>query len=353
MQLVAIALGVCAALFWGLADSLATLSVRRITTFQTTLVSQIASLLALNVLLIFGHAFSPSITIGLSLENVGAGILIGTCTFVAYIAIYRALEVGPIAITSPLSSASAIITLLLSVLILHEHVSFSEAMALTVVMLGIVLISTSYQDILNLLQKRSSGFSVSKGILWAYVAMFSLGCVFFGLGARTPSAGWFVPIYWARTFSVLLLCLTAFSTTRRKRQISLDARTSNTGWFAPAYWTHMFSVLLFCTSAFYIMRQRGPKSILDLLQKLVSLLEQQKGILLALAAGILDGIALSFFGLATQLMQPGVLSVIISNYTVVCVIFGIFILRERLVANQVFGIFMVIGGVAGLAYLRP
>src|SRR4051794_8765082 len=112
MQLVAIALGVCAALFWGLADSLATLSVRRLTTFQTTLVSQIASLLALNVLLIFGHAFNPSITIGLSLGNVGAGILTGIFTFVAYISIYRALEVGTIAITSPLSSTSAVITLL-------------------------------------------------------------------------------------------------------------------------------------------------------------------------------------------------------------------------------------------------
>src|SRR5437899_1813069 len=117
MQLVAIALGVCAALFWGLADSLATLSARRLTTFQTTLISQIASLLALNVLFIFMHVFNPSITIELSLENVGAGILTGTFTFVAYLSAYRALEVGPVAITSPLSSASAVVTLLLSMFI--------------------------------------------------------------------------------------------------------------------------------------------------------------------------------------------------------------------------------------------
>ena len=100
-------------------------------------------------------------------------------------------------------------------------------------------------------------------------------------------------------------------------------------------------------------RQRGPKSILVLLQNIVSLSEQQRGILLALTAGILDGVALSIFGLATQIMQLGVITVITSNYTVVCVIFGIFVLRERLVASQIFGIVMVMCGVAGLAYLHP
>ncbi len=277
MQLVAIALGICAALFWGFADSLATLSVRRLTTFKTTLVSQIASLLVLNVLFIFIHTFNPSVTIDPSPGNVGAGILTGIFTFVAYLSIYRALEIGPVAITSPLSSASAIVTLLLSMFILHEHVSSLEAIALIAVMLGIILVSTNYHDILNLLQKKSSGFSVSKGMFWAYVAMLSLGCVFFGLGARTPVAGWFVPIYWARTFSVFLLCLTAFCTARRKGQMSLEARTPNTGWVAPAYRTHMFSVLLFCTSTFYMIRKRGPKGTLALLKRVVSLSEQQKG----------------------------------------------------------------------------
>lgn len=353
MQLVGIVLGGCVALFWGLADSMVTLSVRRLTTFQTTLISQVASLFALNILFIFVHVFDPSVTIGLSLENVEAGVLTGVLTFVGYLSVYRALEIGPVVITSPLSSTSAVVTLLLSMLILHEHVSSPEAIALAAIIVGIVLISTSYQDILSLLQERSSGFSVSKGILWASVALLFLGCMDFSIGARTPSAGWFAPIYWARTFSVLLLCITTFSNARRKGQISIGARTSRTGWFAPAYWTHMFSVLLFCTTAFYMMRQRGPKSIFALLQNVVSLLEQQRGILLAITAGILEGAGVSIFGLATQIAQPGVITVITSNYTVVCIIFGIFVLREQLAVNQIFGIVVVMCGLAGLAYLHP
>ena len=313
MQLIGIALGGCVALFWGLADSFATLSARRLTTFQTTLISQVVGLLALNILLIFVHVFNPSITIGLSLENMGAGMLAGTFAFIGYLSLYRALAIGPVAITSPLSSTSAIVTLTLSMLILHESVTLLEGIALATVILGIVLVSTRYQDVLAILQQRSSRFSVGKGILWAYVALLSLGCMDFSIGARTPSTGWFPPVYWARMFSVMLLCLTSFG----------------------------------------IMRRKGIKSSFAILQNIVSLPEQRRGLLLAITAGVLESAGVSTFGLATQIIQPGVIATIASNYAVVGVIFGVVVLRERLVANQLFGLGLVMCGLAGLAYLHP
>lgn len=313
MQLIALALGGCVALFWGLADSLAALSARRMTTFQTTFISQVVGMLVLNILVIFMHAFNPSITIGLSLANIGTGILTGTFAFVGYLSLYRALEIGPVAITCPLSSTSAGVTLALSMLILHERVIFPEGIALAAVILGIVLVSTRYQDILTLLRQRSSKFFVSKGILWAYLASLALGCMDFSIGARTPSAGWFPPVYWARMFSVLLLCLRAF----------------------------------------YTARQQGPKSILALLHNIISLSQQRRGLLLAIIAGVLESAGVSAFGLATQIMRPGVIATIGSNYAVVGVLFGVFVFRERLVANQLFGIGLVMCGLAGLTYLRP
>jgi drug/metabolite transporter (DMT)-like permease len=313
MQLIALALGGCVALFWGLADSLATLSARRLTTFQTTFISQVVGLLVLNILLIFVHAFNPSITIGLSLANVGTGILAGTFAFVGYLSLYRALEIGPVAITCPLSSTSAVVTLVLSMLILHERVIFPEGIALAAVILGILLVSTRYQDILTLLQQKSSEFFAGKGILWAYLASLTLGCMDFSVGARTPRAGWFPPVYWARLFSVLLLCLCAF----------------------------------------YTARQQGPKSKNALLHNMVSLSQEWRGLLLAVIAGILESVGVSTFGLATQIMQPGVIATIGSNYAVVGVLFGVFVFRERLVANQLLGIGLVMCGLAGLAYLRP
>ncbi len=322
MQLIAIALGGCVALFWGLADSFATLSARRLTTFQTTLISQVTGLHVLMVLFVIVRASNLPITLGLSLENVGVGILTGAFAFVGYLSLYQALEAGPIAITSPLSSTSAVVTLALSMLILHERVSFPEGIALSAAIVGVILVSTRYQDILALLQKRSSEFSVKKGICWAYVAMMSLGCMDFGVGARTPSAGWFAPVYWTRTFSVLFLYLTAFYPARRRKQISVGSRTITTS-----------------------MRKLST-------DRSASSPHQRQGFLLAIIAGTLESAAISAFGLATQITQPGVIATIASYYALVAILFGVFVFRERLVGNQLFGIGLLMCALGGLAYLR-
>ena len=113
-------------------------------------------------------------------------------------------------------------------LLLHERVSYLEGLTLAMIILGIVLVSTCYQDILTLLQKRSFVVLVGKGILWAYVALLSLGCMDFSIGARTPTAGWFPPVSWTRTFSTILLCLVAFHTAKRKGQISIGVEQCST-----------------------------------------------------------------------------------------------------------------------------
>jgi drug/metabolite transporter (DMT)-like permease len=153
-------------------------------------------------------------------------------------------------------------------------------------------------------------------------------------------------------FSVMLLCLVTLYTARRKGQMSIGARTPSAGRSTSAYRTYAFSILLICLTFLGSIRQRGPKSIIALLQNIVSLSEKQQGLLLAITAGILESAGVSTFGLATQIIQPGIIATVASNYAVVGVIFGVFVFRERLVANQLFGIVLVMCGLVGLAYLR-
>lgn len=134
---------------------------------------------------------------------------------------------------------------------------------------------------------------------------------------------------------------------------SIGARTPSAGWFPPIYWARLFSVLLLCLSTFNTARQRGPQSKNALLQHIVSLSQEWRGLILAVLAGILESAGISAFGLATQITHPGVIAAIGSNYAVVGVLFGVFVFRERLVINQLFGIGLVMCGLAGLAYLRP
>lgn len=124
MQLLSVGLGGMIALVWGSADILATLAARRLRTFKTTVVSQSTGLLALLSFGILAFCFwhLPFTLIALALSAL-IGIFTGLCAALGYFAFYRALEIGPVAIVSPLTASSSIFTLILSTIILQEHLT--------------------------------------------------------------------------------------------------------------------------------------------------------------------------------------------------------------------------------------
>ncbi len=313
MQLLGIALGSGVAVFWGIADSVAALSARRLTTFSTTFVAQLAGWFALIFLAVLSGWLRPAIPFKISLESVFVGVLASVFASIGYFALYRALEIGPIAITSPLSSTNALVTLALSMLLLQEQVTLHDGVAVAMVILGVMLAATHYQDLLNLFKRGSRGIFVSKGVYWAYVAILCLGVMVFIIGASTPFYGWFEPVFWTRTFSVLILFIALLWRRYHKRQ---SIRCSRTG----------IGTFLSRTNSRWIM--------------------------LAILAGLLDNAGVLTFGIATQVVKPGVIAAITSNYSLVAVLFGVVVCRERLTVNQIFGIGLVVCGLSFLAFLH-
>src|SRR5690348_17179400 len=124
MELLGVGLGIVVALLWGSADILAALAARRLRTFKTTFVSQSVGLLAL---LAFGTAAFWFLHLPFTLTAIGLsaliGIFTGFCAALGYFAFYRALEIGPIAIVSPITATSSTFTLILSTLILQEQLT--------------------------------------------------------------------------------------------------------------------------------------------------------------------------------------------------------------------------------------
>ena len=170
MELLGIGLGVTVALLWGSADILAALAARRLRTFKTTFVSQSIGLLALLAFatIAFWHWRLPLTLTALILSAL-IGIFTGLCAALGYFAFYRALEIGPIAIVSPITATSSTFTLLLSVLILQEQLTLGRTGFVTIVILGLILASTSLAEIRALLKK--PGFSLwNQGVRWATVA---------------------------------------------------------------------------------------------------------------------------------------------------------------------------------------
>ncbi len=100
--------GVLAAFFWGVGDFFITLLTRRVGTRWALVSIQVLSVLAW-ILLLFGGSI-PAVTPGLW------GVLLATavCHVLGLAFVYRAFEIGNLALVSPISSAFAIVTAILS-----------------------------------------------------------------------------------------------------------------------------------------------------------------------------------------------------------------------------------------------
>ena len=324
-----VGLGVTVALLWGSADILATLAARRLRTFKTTFVSQSIGLLAL---LAFGVVVFCLWHFPLTLTAIALSALIGSftglCAALGYFAFYRALEIGPIAIVSPISATSSTFTLILSTLILQEQLTPGRTGFVSIIILGIVLASTSMAELRALLHK--PGYSLwSQGVHWAIVATLAFGAMDFGIGASASVSGWFLPVLWTRFFSIFFLTLISYRQHRRRQsRAHLTEVASSTG----------RTLSLSLPSLEEIAHVRNP-----LTSKIGS------GVLLAIIAGITENAAVLTFSLDTRIATTGITSAIASSYALVVILFGMLVYRERLAKNQFLGIAMFMVGLVLLA----
>ena len=341
MQLLGIALATGVAILWGLADSIATLSARRQTTFMTTFISQLTGLVALIVLGLLMSKNHSSVTTVMPSKGIVISALTGIFAAVGYFSLYRAMERGPIAITSPLSSTSAVVTLFVSMLILHEQVTSIEGLAIAMVIFGVVIASAQYRDLLILFKQQSVTLLISSGVRWAYIAIIALGFMDFDIGASTPFYGWFEPVLWTRIFSVTLFTFLFLWM-----------------WYRKIVYRKHLSTNQYLIKKQFIQPSQIPYRLMN--EQQVKQDKSSMGIsqtnflalLFAIIAGILESAAVLLFGMATRIIPPGETAAIASNYSLVAILSGIIVFRENLAANQVLAIGLVLCGLTLLALLH-
>lgn len=310
MGLLGIGLGVAVALLWGSSDVFATLATRRLTTFKTTFISHSTGLLMLLILGIMAFwIWHSSCTIEALLISALIGVFTGLCAALASFSLYRSLEIGPVAITGPLTATSSTFTLILSALILKEHLTFMRRGLVIFVILGIVAASTNLTELRTLLKKPLSTL-YGPGIHWAIMATIAFGTLDFGIGLSASVVGWFLPILWTRIFSILFLTLIS------RHQPQFPAQTEEA---SPLSLPNLKD----------IAHIRNPRSRIG------------SGIFLALLTGILENGAALVFSFDTRIATTGIASAIASSYSLIIMIFGILVYRERIAKNQLLGLGMV------------
>jgi len=277
-----------AALSLGIADLFIQKTSRIETSIKTLFFSQFLGAIILGVYLLFSD--SSFFTKSTSLYG-GIALIIGVILALGNLFLFRAFELGPILIVSPITSSFAIVTIVISFLF-GEKTTLIQNMGLLVTIGGIILGGVKRSDeTIN-----RPHFSLPQGIRYAILAAFFFGIGFWLLKFPSPILGSFLTTFISRCSSIITISL-----------IMIYKRTE--------------------------LRIRSNSSIVPIL-----------------IIGILNACGLILYNQALIYGLSSIVTVIFSLYGVVTVIIGYIFLKQRVLNFQYIGIIMTFIGVAILSF---
>jgi drug/metabolite transporter (DMT)-like permease len=193
---VGLALGLGAALSWGLADYFAALASRSVGALRVALGFHLTAMIPLTIL-----ALATSALAHVTLAQLGFYVLVGAVGWASYLTFYGALAIGPISVLSPIVSGYAAVTVLLAVVVIGERLSAFQVVAVIVTIVGAMVASADIRAITHARIDRRSAL----GFALAICAMALLGGFVFGVSYYHRRIGWLGPIFLARGFAALFL----------------------------------------------------------------------------------------------------------------------------------------------------
>jgi drug/metabolite transporter (DMT)-like permease len=277
------ALGAAAALAWGFADVIVTFYARRIGYLRALVVIHGLSLVPLALLALVVEPPEP-VTTG-SLVSAAA---LGPVAVVAYMGFYKALELGPISIVSPIVSAFGAVVVLLALLVLGDSLTAVQAFGCGLVLSCVVVAS---------IETSGTDRAGATGIALSLVACLAFGLYLFLQGELADELGWLLPILVSRVVAVLIL-----------------------------------GALLAA------MPGDEPRDKLGL-----------AGVAGCAATGALEASAYLFFNRGAELGEIALTGAAVSAYPVIPILVGLFALHERVARHQLVGVAGVLAGMVVLA----
>ncbi len=179
--------GLVAALGWGIADFLGAVTGRRIGSLWTVIIAQTFTALAASVIVLFtGDSVRPVATL------VGALFLNAVFSAGAYVTHYRALELGPVAVVSPIGATYALVGVVLAIVFLDERPSALTLTGGVITVIGVMLTSTDIRKL------RAGTHGMPPGLPWAIASAIGFGLGGFYLAYLSRHLGWVVGLWASR-----------------------------------------------------------------------------------------------------------------------------------------------------------
>jgi drug/metabolite transporter (DMT)-like permease len=280
-----IALGLGAAIAWGLADFGARFATQRVGNFRAFLYMQIVGWAMLSLWLVLNP---PEVE--WQWPVVGVAALIGVANTLGGLALYRAFQIGLLSVVAPIAACSGIIILPLG-LISGQKISPFQVAGLLILIVGVMLASTP----LRMSRAKPAHFNLPekrfRGVGLALLSATFFGLAFWGLSFVTPTLGGIVPVWESRLIGPFLTVIVG-------RAIGQNLQLP--GW-----------------------------QVLPLI----------------IVVGVLDTGAFVLYTLGVASPQGAIAAVISSLFSAVTVLLARVFLREKLATNQWAGVLLILWGV--------
>ncbi len=196
MVIESVIFGLLAAVGWGIADFL-TAAISKNLGILRTVVG--VNIIAVGVTTAFLFLVSgPGPVSATQWATLSAMSALG---FITYLGFYKALQIGPVALVSPIVAAYAVVVIILAVVFLGERLSSVQAVGATASIVGVVFASLNLQGLTRL-----KGI-IGKGVLYGLGAMVGIGVWQYFIGVLSRDMGWFLPIYINRLIILAMLAL--------------------------------------------------------------------------------------------------------------------------------------------------
>lgn len=278
--------GLAAALGWGLSDLWAAISGRRIGSGRTVVVAQVAAAVVVTVLVLIARpdlSGVPSVAPWL-VPNAFLGAA-------AFATLYKGLQLGPIAVVSPVLASYAVVPVLLSVVLLGESLGGWEVVGVVVTIAGAALTSTDPKAL------RAGTRTKPAGLSWAIASTLLFGVATYIMGWAAKEAG-FLPSLWFGRLTMMTVFLVAAFVSWVRSRTSGETRVS----VAPST------------------------------------------LRLAVLVGVMELVGTISYARGAEVGLVSIVTAASATYPLIPVLGGVMLLHERPVPTQYLGIAMVIGG---------
>ena len=180
--------GLIAAVGWGLADFLGAVAGRRTGSLPAVILGQ-----AFSAVFITAVVLATDRSLEALVAILGLVVLNGIASATAYGTHYRGLELGPVAVVSPIGAGYAVVGVLLAMVFLDERPSALALTGIVVTVVGVALVSTDLPAFLANIHEPAPGLK------WAITSGVTFGIAGFLLGYLVRDTGdWAVAMFGSR-----------------------------------------------------------------------------------------------------------------------------------------------------------